>query len=142
MKYDKELVDLVNNNRAFMCIDFTGDFSGMVYDMSNHAGVELFNSYQFSAKTPLQPQPVFVVEPDNDNPWNSQVGGSHYTDKAIQPLQRTLLNKGYEAFSGACYTKIDKYTTRVKDNEVEQLKKARHVLDLWIYEAEQHSKGE
>ena len=73
------------------------------------------------------------------SPWDSQIGGSHYTDKAIQPLQRTLLNKGYEAFSGACYTKIDKYTTRIKDNEVEQLKKAKHVLELWIYEAEQQA---
>ena len=76
------------------------------------------------------------------SPWSTQVGGSHYTEKAMQPLQLTLLNKGYEAFSGACYTKINKYTTRAKDNEVEQLKKARHVLDLWIYEAEQKQQNE
>jgi hypothetical protein len=77
------------------------------------------------------------TEISQDSPWSGQVGGSHYTDLKIQPLYRTLVNKGYEAFSGACYTKIDKYTTRTKDSEVEQLKKARHVLDLWIYEAEQ-----
>ena len=43
---------------------------------------------------------------------------------------------GYEAFKGACYTKINKYMIRKKDNEVEQLKKARHVLDMWIEEAQ------
>lgn len=80
------------------------------------------------------------MEVEKDSPWNGQVGGSHYTDLKIQPLYRTLVNKGYEAFSGACYTKIDKYTTRTKDSELEQLKKARHVLDLWIYEAEQKEK--
>ena len=83
----------------------------------------------------------YIVPPQEPkpSPWNTQVGGSHYTEKAMQPLQLTLVNKGYEAFSGACYTKINKYTTRAKDNEVEQLKKARHVLDLWIYEAEKQA---
>jgi len=87
----------------------------------------------------VDPGSKLEIDKTSKSPWDSQVGGSHYTDKAIQPLQRTLLNKGYEAFSGACYTKIDKYTTRVKDNEVEQLKKAKHVLELWIYEAEQQA---
>lgn len=77
---------------------------------------------------------MFFDEPET--PWGSQVGGTHYTKLGIQPLKRTLINLGYEAFKGACYTKIDKYTTRTKDDEVEQLKKARHVLDLWIHEAE------
>ena len=83
----------------------------------------------------------YIVPPQEPkpSPWNTQVGGSHYTEKAMQPLQLTLVNKGYNAFSGACYTKINKYTTRAKDNEVEQLKKARHVLDLWIYEAEKQA---
>jgi hypothetical protein len=84
----------------------------------------------------LSAPPIKRAKP---SPWDGQVGGSHYTDKAVQPLKLTLLNRGYEAFSGACYTKINKYTTRAKDNEVEQLKKARHVLDLWIYEAEKQS---
>jgi hypothetical protein len=70
------------------------------------------------------------------NPWNGMIGGSHYLGEGEQPLQRTLSVKGYDAFAGACYTKVTKYTSRIKDNEVEQLKKARHVLDLWIYEAE------
>ena len=73
------------------------------------------------------------------DPWKGQHGGSHYTELGLQPLQICLANKGYEAFSGSCYTKILKYTTRIKDDEVEQLKKARHVLDLWITESEKRN---
>jgi len=75
------------------------------------------------------------------NPWGHQEGGSHYKDKGVQPLELTLTNLGYEAFVGACYTKINKYTTRKKDDEVEQLKKARHVLDIWIHEAEKRKEN-
>ena len=70
------------------------------------------------------------------SPWAEQVGGKHYIELGLQPLEIVLANKGYIAFSGACYTKILKYTSRKKDNEVQQLIKARHVLDLWIAEAE------
>ena len=68
--------------------------------------------------------------------FDQQVGGSHYKQLGIQPMELTLRNLGYEAFVGACYTKINKYMVRKKDDEVEQLKKARHVLDMWIEEAE------
>lgn len=71
--------------------------------------------------------------------FDTQVGGTHYKDLGVEPLKLTLLNKGYEAFSGACYCKINKYTSRIKDDEVQQLKKARHVLDMWIEEAENQS---
>ena len=65
-----------------------------------------------------------------------QVGGTHYKDLGIQPLELTLKNMGFLAFEGACYTKINKYMIRNKDNKVEQLKKAQHVLSMWIEEAE------
>ena len=68
--------------------------------------------------------------------FDTQVGGDHYKQMGIQPLELTLRNLGYAAFVGACYTKINKYMTRKKDGEVKQLKKARHVLDMWIEEAE------
>jgi len=65
-----------------------------------------------------------------------QVGGTHYKDLGVQPLKLTLKNMGFLAFEGACYTKINKYMIRNKDNKVEQLKKAHHVLSMWIEEAE------
>jgi len=74
------------------------------------------------------------------NPWQSQHGGKHYAELTIQPLQFTLSSMGYEAFKGACHNHVARYTTRKKDNEVEQLKKAKHILELWIYEAEKRNK--
>ena len=70
------------------------------------------------------------------DPWQSQYGGKHYAELTIQPLQYTLGSMGYEAFKGACHNHVARYTTRKKDDEVEQLKKAKHILELWIYEAE------
>ena len=71
---------------------------------------------------------------------DTQVGGSHYKTLGVQPMELVLANLGYEAFKGACYVKINKYTTRKKDDEVGQLKKARHVLDMWIEQAEKEAK--
>jgi len=73
------------------------------------------------------------------NPWQSQHGGKHYAELTIQPLQYTLGAMGYEAFKGACHNHVARYTTRKKDNEVEQLKKAKHILELWIYETEKRN---
>ena len=66
----------------------------------------------------------------------TQIAGSHYTDLKIQPLELTYANFGYAGLKSAIYTKINKYMTRNKDNEVEQLKKARHCLDILIEKAE------
>jgi len=76
----------------------------------------------------------------SDDPWQSQHGGKHYAELTIQPLQYTLGALGYEAFKGACHNHVARYTTRRKDDEVEQLKKARHILELWIFEAEKLNK--
>ena len=66
----------------------------------------------------------------------TQIAGSHYTDLKIQPLELTYANFGYAGLKSAIYTKINKYMTRNKDNEVEQLKKARHCLDILIEKAD------
>lgn len=68
---------------------------------------------------------------------DTQVGGNHYTDMGIQPLEFTYANYGYIGLKAAIHTKVNKYLGRVKDNEVEQLKKARHCIDLLIEKAEQ-----
>ena len=71
---------------------------------------------------------------------STQVGGSHYTEMGIQPLEVTYLNFGYEGLKASIFTKVLKYMGRKKDNEVEQLKKARHCLDLLIEKAELENK--
>lgn len=57
-----------------------------------------------------------------------QVGGGHYKDLKIQPIEYTLANK-----LGFCEGNIIKYVTRHKSkNGIEDLKKAKHYIDLLL----------
>lgn len=57
-----------------------------------------------------------------------QVGGSHYKDMAIQPVEYIHKN-GIGFIEGA----VIKYVSRYKaKNGVEDLRKARHMLDILI----------
>ena len=63
---------------------------------------------------------------------NEQVGGTHYRDKAIQPIEYILAND-----LGFCEGNIIKYVSRYKDkNGLEDLKKAKHYLEFLIEEVE------
>lgn len=62
----------------------------------------------------------------------TQVGGQHYKDMAIQPLEYILANK-----LGFVEGAVVKYVSRWQSkNGVEDLKKARHMLDVLIEGAE------
>ena len=57
-----------------------------------------------------------------------QIGGSHYKDKAIQPIEYAVANK-LDLFQ----QNVVKYITRWRDKGgVEDLRKARHYLDMYI----------
>ena len=56
-----------------------------------------------------------------------QVGGDHYLKMKIQPLEFCMANE-----LDACQTKIIKYICRNKSSQIEDLEKARHVLDYYI----------
>lgn len=57
-----------------------------------------------------------------------QVGGGHYKDLAIQPVEYSMKNN-----LNYCQANIVKYATRYKDkNGVEDLKKIKHYVDLII----------
>ena len=57
-----------------------------------------------------------------------QEGGNHYASKAIQPIEFIFEND-----LGFCEGNVVKYVTRYKDkNGVEDLKKAKHYLELLI----------
>lgn len=66
---------------------------------------------------------------------DTQIGGNHYTKMGIQPLEFTYLNYGYMGLKAAIHTKVNKYF-RSKENEIEDLKKARHCIDILIEKAE------
>lgn len=59
---------------------------------------------------------------------NTQVGGSHYKNMTVQPVEFIEKNN-----LGFCVGNIIKYVCRYKDkNGIEDLKKARHYIDLLI----------
>lgn len=62
------------------------------------------------------------------SPLNKQVGGSHYKDQAIQPVEYIHANKiGY--FEG----NVIKYVTRWRNkNGIADLEKAKHYIELLI----------
>jgi len=61
---------------------------------------------------------------------DSQVGGNHYKDMAIQPIEYTLGNN-----LGFCEGNVIKYISRWKfKNGVEDLQKAKHYIEMLIDE--------
>jgi hypothetical protein len=63
-----------------------------------------------------------------DNALESQVGGSHYRDMKIQPVVFC-----HENSLGICESNVIKYICRHKSkNGIEDLKKAKHYIDLLI----------
>ena len=59
---------------------------------------------------------------------DSQVGGSHYKDMLIQPLEYIIANK-----LSFCEGNVVKYVSRWKNkNGIEDLRKARQYLDMLI----------
>jgi hypothetical protein len=66
-----------------------------------------------------------------DSPLQTQVGGDHYKKLKIQPVEYMIANN-----IGFCEGCVIKYVTRWKDKGgVEDLKKARHFLDMLIASA-------
>ncbi len=60
--------------------------------------------------------------------FDTQVGGSHYKDLAIQPMQYSMANN-----LDACQHTIIKYVTRFRQKGgVADLEKAKHVIDMLI----------
>lgn len=60
--------------------------------------------------------------------WQTQEGGTHYTDMAIQPFQFSMANK----LDPMQHT-IIKYVTRFRaKNGIEDLRKAKQTIDLLI----------
>lgn len=65
-----------------------------------------------------------------------QIGGTHYKDMPIQPIEYFLANSTVDEIYGAMRKDILKYTWRDKSNKLEDAKKAHHLLGLYIEELE------
>lgn len=67
-----------------------------------------------------------ICEPANA--LDTQVGGDHYRKLAIQPMEYSMRNH-----LDACQHSVIKYITRFRDKGgIEDLRKAKHVIDLLI----------
>lgn len=66
-----------------------------------------------------------MLTKDNTNALNIQVAGNHYKTQKIQPIELT-----YILGQTAAFCKVCKYTTRVKDNPLQQVDKAIHCIQL------------
>lgn len=77
--------------------------------------------------TAPQPEPApATAQPQRA--LDTQVGGAHYKKYKIQPIEYAHANK-----MGPCEFNVLKYITRHKDkNGLEDLKKARHMIDVLI----------
>lgn len=63
-----------------------------------------------------------------ETPMNTQVGGNHYKDMAIQPLEFILANN-----ISFCEGNVIKYVSRWKEKGgVEDLRKAKHYIEVLI----------
>ena len=63
---------------------------------------------------------------------STQVGGDHYKNQGIQPLEATFANFGYEGVRASIYTKVGKYLTRDKGTHKQDIAKAIHVLQMQL----------
>ena len=72
---------------------------------------------------------------NSDSAFTEQVAGDHYKTLKIQPIVFCMANK-----FNACQTHITKYITRYnlkwkdKKKQIEDLEKAKHVIDMLIEE--------
>lgn len=67
---------------------------------------------------------------------NKQVGGSHYKNKGIQPIEYILSND-----LGFCEGNVVKYITRYKEkNGIDDLEKAKHYIEFLIDDVKNQSK--
>lgn len=70
-----------------------------------------------------------MTPPDpSPDPLDKQIGGSHYKDLAIQPIEYAMANN-----LNACQFSVIKYITRYRDKGGKaDLAKARHFIDILI----------
>lgn len=63
-----------------------------------------------------------------EDPFDVQIGGNHYKNMAIQPMEYSMMNK-----LDPCQHTVVKYVSRFREaGGTEDLEKAKHVIDMLI----------
>lgn len=108
----KELVGTV----TYMYLEHDNDDLGFDIDTNNFT----FGDHQWHNGAR-----VYLVEEAKTSGLGAQVGGDHYTGMKLQPLELT-----YRLGQTPAFCKVSKYCTRVKDNTLQQLQKAKHCITI------------
>jgi len=72
------------------------------------------------------------MKSQNMSALDKQVGGTHYQELGRQPLEVTMDNFGYYGLNAAIYCKVNKYLTRNKGTDIEDIQKAIHCLEILL----------
>ena len=107
----------------------------------NQATPEEWNALQRLSGEAAAIEQIDSYRPKPTSNRDKQVAGQHYKNSSHQPLEIVLHTEGYEAFRGACLTKIYKYLQRHKGERLEDFQKAQHIMD-WLVEETQNRADE
>ena len=103
-----------------------------IVEVAHNAGIFTGKAKSFEWRISKTANPItqyrVVAKAPTDTALTTQVGGDHYKKLKIQPMEYSMANN-----LNACQHTIIKYVTRYKDkNGIEDLKKARHTIDMLI----------
>ena len=120
---------LDDGTRIEWIIDQLGDYAtGLLYNCNTMEQVKGVITQESIDKY------LVIVPPSSA--LSTQVGGNHYTNRTIQPVEYSEANR-----LGACESAIVKYITRWRDKGgLDDLNKIKHYVDLLI-ETEQKYHG-
>lgn len=95
-------------------------------------GCSIPNTYTYQ-KVAAQTDRSSVLRSPEPNPRDMQVGGDHYSSKAVQPWDAMESWMSREEFSGFLRGNVIKYVSRYQDKGgLEDLQKANHYLSKLI----------
>ncbi len=111
-------------------------------DVTIHEKVPVFDFVESAAAMHLMKDEAedlglfFAVKEKGGDPFDIQVGGSHYRECEIQPGQYILAN-GIGFFEGCMIKRLTRYN-RATGKGLEDLRKVRHEIDILIAEVERN----
>lgn len=118
--WDDRAVQVVRNAGSFVITQDNQHWAGGDAIVDDHSKLTEVNN----AFAGLEP----AFTPAEDDPLATQEGGDHYKKYAIQPIEFCFLNN-----IPSLESSIIKYVVRHRDkNGIEDLKKARHIIDILI----------
>lgn len=123
---------LCNRDIEFPQLAYKANSNGPLYCIKahydEHVEYEKAKCAAFTGEILERVSEIEKAKSDYLPPTQIQVGGSHYKNLKIQPIKFTMENN-----LNFCQGNVVKYVTRYKDkNGLEDLKKARHYIDLLI----------